>query len=319
MEVYRIDSDEMYRIKEYELSSEKSLENHLISSDGAEIGGVSVLYVGQQGSPGDGGIFDIIGVDEQGDVVIIELKRGRSPRDIVAQALEYAASIRAETYIDLENRYREFVNDDDVSLQSAHSEFFDRPEDPLSEREYNTDQRLLLVGEDFSDLSLDMADFLRQHGIDVICVTYNTFAEKSGLRLLTTENVRRPLSEEPPSVSKARSSSSHEATVDIINGNTVIKTFEERSQSNAMQSVANYLIEKHNLLDTIEIPYIPGTGSGGRALLNDTSTHPDGSEMDAYRELNNGFFILTKLGSASKRRYLNELAQQCGLNARCDL
>lgn len=319
MEVYRIEADDLFRIEEQELSSEKSLENYLIRADGAQIGGVNVLYIDQQGSPGEGGIFDIVGLDDQGDVVIIELKRGQSPRDIVAQALEYAASIRSETYDDLEARYREFLDEDTASLRAKHTAFFDRGDDPLSEREYNTNQRLLLVGASFSDLSLDMADFLREHGIDVICVTYNSFAsEQEDLRLLTTESVRRPLSEEPASVTRGRSSS-RESVVDIIDGDTVIKTFEKRNQSDAMEAVVNYLIDQHSLLERIDIPYIPGTGGGDRALLNETPIHPDGTEMGAYRELNNGNVVLTKLDGASKRRYINELAQRCGLGARVDM
>ena len=243
------------------------------------------------------------------------MKRGRSPRDIVAQALEYAASIRNEDYDQLASRYRDFVDYDEVSLKEKHTEFFDREEDPLSEREYNTDQRLLLVGADFSNLSLDMADFLREHGIDVICVTYSSFATDDGeLQLLTTEGIRRPLSEEPASVSGEESSSS---TVEILDGDSVIQTFEERNQSDAMEHVAEYLIEEFDLLDHISIPYIPG--GGDRALLNKTPTHPDGSDMHAYREVDNGYYILTKLNSSSKRRYLNKLAQECGLNARLDL
>lgn len=317
MEVYRVESDNLSRIEEQELSSEEALENDLIRSDGAKIGGVEILYIDRQSSPGEGGIFDIVGVDQQGDVVIIELKRGRSPRDIVAQALEYAASIRNEDYEQLASRYREFTEDDDTTLKMKHTEFFDREDDPLSKREYNTDQRLLLVGADFSDLSLDMADFLREHGVDVICVTYSSFATEDGeLQLLTTEGIRRPLSEEPKSVSGG-SSSSWESTVDILDGDTVIKTFEEENQSDAMERVTNYLIEEFNLLNQISVPFIPGRGD--RALINKTPTHPDGSKMDAYRELENGYYILTKLDAASKRRHLNTLAQKCGLNARLQM
>ena len=318
MEVYRIGEAELSRLTEQELSSEKRLEEYLIRAEGAQIGGVDVLYIAQQESPGEGGVFDIIGVDDQGDLVIIELKRGRSPRDIVAQALEYAASIRNEEYNQLNHRYQQFVEDDDASLQAKHTEYFARGDDPLSQREYNTDQRLLLVGTDFSDLSLDMADFLREHGIDVICVTYGSFINATGdLELLTTEAVRRPLAEEPASISGGQRAWA--SIVDILDGDTIIKTFEENNQSDAMEAVVNYLITEHNLLDEIPIPYIPGRGDGNRALISDTPTHPDGDEMMAYRELGNGYYVLTKLSSSSKRRYLNELAQQCGLNARIDM
>lgn len=316
MEVYRISDEDLSRLEEQELPTEKRLEEYLIRAEGAQIGGVDVLYVAQQGSPGEGGIFDIVGVDEQGDIVVIELKRGRSPRDIVAQALEYAASIRNEEYERLNHRYREFVEDEEASLQTKHTEYFSRADDPLSQREYNTDQRLILVGTGFSDLSLDMADFLREHGIDVICVTYGSFMTNDGdLELLTTEAVRRPLSDEPT----GGQGSSWESVVDILDGDTTIKTIKESNQSDAMEAVLNYFIEEHGLLDEIPIPYLTGQGQGNRAIINETPTHPNGDAMTTYRQLENGYFVLTKLNSSAKRRYIKELAQKCGLNIRVDM
>lgn len=319
MEVYRIEEDNLDQLTETEFSTEKKLENYLIRAEGAQIGGVDVLYIGQQGSPGEGGIFDLVGVDEEGNVVIIELKRGRSPRDIVAQALEYAAGIRNEGFDQLEHRYQEFVDDEDASLQSKHTEYFSRGDDPLSEREYNAEQRLVLVGTDFSKLSLDMADFLREHDIDVICVTYSSFtSDGEGLQLLTTEAVRRPLAEEPSSISGGEQSS-WKSTVDILDGDTTIRSFDERNQSDALESVVNYLIEEHGLLEEIDIPYRTGRGTGSRALINDVPEHPNGDTMSSYRAVSSGYYVLTKLGASRKQEYINDLSQKCGLNARVDM
>lgn len=317
MEVYRIDTGSLDRIEETEIATEENLEEYLIQAEGAEIGGVDILYVDQQGSPGEGGIFDIVGVDNQGNVVVIELKRDRTPRDIVAQALEYAASIRAEEYEQLNERYQDFSGGTTLSLREKHAEFFER-DDPLSTREFNTDQRLLLVGREFDDLSLDMADFMREHSIDVICVTYSAFTDSSdSLRLLTTESIRRPLVEEPSSVSGGGPNPDKIYTVDITDGDTVIDTFENHRQAGLMEEVTDYLIREHGLLGHIDLPYCPPNSS--QALLNDSPVHPNGREMHTYRELNNGPFVHTNLKSSRKRRYLNHLAQQCGLNARIDM
>ncbi len=43
-------------------------------------------------------LTDILAVDEQGYLVIMELKRGQTPRDVIAQALEYAAQVVNWTY-----------------------------------------------------------------------------------------------------------------------------------------------------------------------------------------------------------------------------
>lgn len=209
MEVYIVERDNMKRVPESELDTEANLEERLVRTDGAQIGGVEVLYIGRQGSPGEGGIFDILGVDERGDTVIVELKRDRAPRDIVAQALEYAAEIRNVDYNYLNEQYREFLREEQgytdpneiPPLREAHAEYFDR-DDLLSEREFNDDQRLVVVGTDFRDVSLNMADFLREHGVDVIAVEYSTYRdEEEGTELLTTDGIRRPLSKEPTTVS----------------------------------------------------------------------------------------------------------------------
>jgi hypothetical protein len=50
----------------------------------------------------------------------------------------------------------------------------------------------------------------------------------------------------------------------------------EALQSEAMGALVNYLIAEEGLLDEIDIPYIPGTGRGSRALLNDEPEHPNG-------------------------------------------
>jgi hypothetical protein len=215
MEVYRVDKQSMDRVPETELDNEAALENHLVKSAGAEIGDVELLYIGRQGSPEDGGIFDILAVDEKGNTVTVELKRGKAPREIVAQALEYASGIRKEDYGDLDERFRDFrreywsggsLSDEQRPLTEAHADHFGLDE-PLSEREFNTDQRLLLVGTEFRDVSLNMADFLREHDIDVVCVEYDSYAvEDGGLELLVTDATRRPLSDEPEKTSKGSDS-----------------------------------------------------------------------------------------------------------------
>ena len=48
------------------------------------------MLIGRQESTGVGGIIDLLAVAPDGSLVLIELKRDRTPRDVVAQALDYA-------------------------------------------------------------------------------------------------------------------------------------------------------------------------------------------------------------------------------------
>lgn len=53
-----------------------------------------LLVIGRQVETSFGGIIDILCIDENGDLVIIELKRDKTPREITAQVLDYASWIK---------------------------------------------------------------------------------------------------------------------------------------------------------------------------------------------------------------------------------
>lgn len=44
-----------------------------------------------------GGLIDLLCIDNVGDVVVIELKKGRTPRDVTAQTLDYASWVKELT------------------------------------------------------------------------------------------------------------------------------------------------------------------------------------------------------------------------------
>jgi len=96
------------------------------------------------------------------------------------------------------------------------------------------------------------------------------------------------------------------------NGREVFRVAKD-VQSEAVGSLVNYLIEEEGLLDEIEIPYIPGTGQGSRALLNDEPTHPNGSDMRGQQRVSGGYYVLTNLSSEDKKRYVAELPEKVGL------
>lgn len=206
MELYRIEPDNMARISERDLNEEEQLENRLVRTEAAQIGDVELLYVGRQGTVETGGIFDILAIDELGNTVVVELKRDEAPRSVIAQALEYASEIQDAEYDYLNSRYNSFLreeqgyDDESLSLLEAHAEYFDLDE-PLSPREFNTEQRLILVASKFDgDKLLNMVDFLRNHDIDVIAVEYSTYRDDdSDIELLATDAIRRPLAQEPSS------------------------------------------------------------------------------------------------------------------------
>jgi hypothetical protein len=71
------------------LGLERRLED-MIGADPSLIG-VELLVVGRQVRTDFGGIIDVLALDSDAHVHVLELKRDRTPRDIVAQALDYGS------------------------------------------------------------------------------------------------------------------------------------------------------------------------------------------------------------------------------------
>ena len=54
----------------------------------------SLLVIGRQVQTDFRGRIDLLCISSTGDIVIVELKRGQTPREVTAQALDYAAWVQ---------------------------------------------------------------------------------------------------------------------------------------------------------------------------------------------------------------------------------
>ncbi len=72
---------------------ERVLEDWIEANPHLLLDGERMAIIGRQTRTAFGKIADLLGIDETGALVIIELKRGETPREVVAQVLEYAAWI----------------------------------------------------------------------------------------------------------------------------------------------------------------------------------------------------------------------------------
>ena len=77
------------QLKPSKLTSEALLEQ-MIVQDPAILSPAWML-IGQQETTSHGGRIDLLAIAPDGSLVLVELKRDRTPRKIVAQALDYAS------------------------------------------------------------------------------------------------------------------------------------------------------------------------------------------------------------------------------------
>lgn len=178
------------------LELEKHLENWLENSPEQTLAQEDFLWIGRQTSSTDedGTIFsDLFGVDSEGNLVIVELKKGRTPRDIIAQILDYAAwanNLSPEQIHDIADDY--FQKRDEFrgkTFTEAFKEVFDVPEtDELPQ--LNENLRLFIVAEEIPSRVARVCRFLRSsHGINVSCIDVSIFQTESGEVVVSTETV----------------------------------------------------------------------------------------------------------------------------------
>ena len=144
-----------------------------------------LLIIGRQVPTDLGKSIDLLGVDREGNVVVVELKRDRTPRDVIAQALEYAAFAAYLNVDKLEGILGEYRPDEPLGLAERHREYFGQSEAIA----FNKDQRIVIIGQQVTPEIRQTAFFLGAKGVQVTCVEFSFFQAAGGGRLLSQEIV----------------------------------------------------------------------------------------------------------------------------------
>ncbi|MFC0805454.1 endonuclease NucS domain-containing protein [Ensifer sp. P24N7] len=87
--LYRLSGSALEPISRGKLVNENLIEGWIERQP--DLLGLDLLVIGRQVVTEFGGRIDLLGIDADGNLVIIELKRDRTPREIIAQVLDYAS------------------------------------------------------------------------------------------------------------------------------------------------------------------------------------------------------------------------------------
>ena len=149
-----------------------------------------LLIFGRQ-SKLDTGFPDLLALDQWGNVVVVELKKGQSgsgsasEETILSQPQNYAQSLSSYGYEDLDDLYRNYktnvrdgeweVDETAViedSLKEAHEIVFGgRVDEPA----FNTNQRMVILAEEITSRTESNARYLLEQGLAVQCVAVQWF------------------------------------------------------------------------------------------------------------------------------------------------
>lgn len=116
---------------------------------------------------------DIYALNETGDLIIFELKRQQASEDAVQQALKYAQAAGQWNYAVLQAMYQDY-SEGQTELAQAHKNAFDL-DHALTQMEFNTKQRLLIVGSAADNTLISAIDYWRSKGLDINFVPYRVY------------------------------------------------------------------------------------------------------------------------------------------------
>src|SRR5580692_3168278 len=99
MKLWQVQGKDLQEINREALNDEQRLEDWVVKD--SSILGINVLLVGRQVTT-SGGRIDLLAIDGEANLVVLELKRDKTPREIVAQALDYASWVNDLSYEQIE-------------------------------------------------------------------------------------------------------------------------------------------------------------------------------------------------------------------------
>lgn len=166
---------------------ESVLENWLESNSDDILEDGKLLVIGRQVTTNLGSIIDLLGIDREGDTVVIELKRDRTPRETLAQSLEYSSFVEELDTDQLEKILQHYVTDESINLASYHRDYFELASDEAVS--FNKDQRIVLIGQRITGEIRQTSSFLRKKGLRVTCLEFSYFEANGGKHLFSYDIV----------------------------------------------------------------------------------------------------------------------------------
>jgi hypothetical protein len=167
--LWRIDEGKPVKLTAAGIPLESTLESMIEADPG--ILGTPLLLIGRQVPTDYGKFIDLLAVDDEGSLHVLELKRDRTPREVVAQLLDYGSWVRGLSHqqvLDIFSNYRK-----NVAFEQEWTSTFggDPPE------ELNAAHRLTVVAGDVDPATERIVEYLSDFEIPINVVFFRYFGD----------------------------------------------------------------------------------------------------------------------------------------------
>ena len=173
--LWRIDGDSQ-RVQNAKLREEKRLESLVVSN--TRVLGEDFLILGQQVATDSGNQIDVLGMDLEGNLEVIEIKRDRTPREVIAQILDYASWVQELTYDDISTIYE--TNNGRQEFEEAFSTTFDSRPEGMSgpPEEVNRSHSLTVIASELDSSIERIVEYLSdEYGVPINALFFNYYQD----------------------------------------------------------------------------------------------------------------------------------------------
>ncbi len=159
--------------------TEELLEELLVQSPELLMDGL--ILVGRQ-VPAGGGALDLLGLDEDGRLVVFELKRGTLTRDAVAQVLDYASELAEMDAEQIATLIEDASGRLGIEKIDDFSDFY-QEQYPSSSSVLDESPYMVLVGLGADDRARRIVNFLAATSVEIELLTFHAFQSDGKLLL----------------------------------------------------------------------------------------------------------------------------------------
>ena len=175
--IWRID-EQLTPVEYSKLKLESKLQDILCND--ISIADPNLMVIGREVRTAYGQRIDILAINPDGDLVVLELKRDKTPRDIVAQTLEYGSWIReiendevAQIFSQYQEKYPEEVGDG--SIDEVFCKRFGMAQMP---DELNEAHQLVIVASELDAQTERIVTYLaEEHEVDINVLFFRVFKD----------------------------------------------------------------------------------------------------------------------------------------------
>jgi uncharacterized protein YeaO (DUF488 family) len=156
------------RLKRAVLASEKILEMMIHAAP--QVLSDEWMLIGQQEDTGYGGRIDLLAIAPDASLVLIELKRDRTPRDVVAQALDYASWVEGLAAQDIDAIYKRFKPGRNLA-----EDFKERYGAELTDEALNQSHQLIVVASSLDESTERIVAYLNAREVPINVLFFQVF------------------------------------------------------------------------------------------------------------------------------------------------